>query len=180
MTLNGDIFFYNYKGYQISEIVDRTSINLNFDATVRGAELEATYEPLPGLRFKFAGGYEDTRIKNGQQAVDLMDRTAGQPGWVLMKPFVTTSSNCVFPEYVVATLFVANFLGGEGLPTRLSLLAELRMACWKSLRSYCSTRLPYVSNPTQAENGALWLCGLPRLRPVGWHSFRPLCRSEHV
>src|SRR6185437_9267431 len=39
LTLNGDVFFYNYKGYQISEIVDRTSINLNFDATVRGAEL---------------------------------------------------------------------------------------------------------------------------------------------
>ena len=32
LTLNGDIFFYNYKGYQISEIVDRTSINLNFNA----------------------------------------------------------------------------------------------------------------------------------------------------
>ena len=62
LTLNGDIFFYDYKGYQISEIVDRTSINLNFDATVRGAELEATYEPIPGLSFKFAGGYEHTSL----------------------------------------------------------------------------------------------------------------------
>src|SRR6185437_1073966 len=40
LTLNGDAFFYDYKGYQISQIVDRTSINLNFDATVRGLELE--------------------------------------------------------------------------------------------------------------------------------------------
>lgn len=160
VTLNGDIFFYNYKGYQISEIVDRTSINLNFDATVRGAELEATYEPLPGLRFKFAGGYEDTRIKNGQQAVDLMDRTAGQPGWVLMKPFVTTSSNCVFPEYVVATL-VANFPGGEGNPA-----VSACGVAYGGNHLDPVTRLPYVSNPTQAENGALGFAGYPGYDPL--------------
>ena len=57
MTLNGDVFYYDYKGYQISQIVDRTSINLNFNAKVKGAELEATWEPMPGLRFNFAGGY---------------------------------------------------------------------------------------------------------------------------
>ena len=103
LTLNGDVFFYNYKGYQISEIVDRTSINLNFDATVKGAELEASYEPLPGLKLNFAGGYEATRIKDGQSAIDLMDRTAGHPGWMVMKPFVTQASNCVFPDYVIAS-----------------------------------------------------------------------------
>jgi len=113
VTLNGDVFFYDYKGYQISEIVDRTSINLNFDATVKGAELEATYEPVPGLRFKFAGGYEDTRIKDGQQAIDLMDRTAGHPGWVLMRPFVTTPSNCVLPDYVIAALLSSPGLSGS-------------------------------------------------------------------
>ena len=35
MTLNGDVFYYDYKGYQISQIVDRTSINLNFNAKVK-------------------------------------------------------------------------------------------------------------------------------------------------
>ncbi len=78
LTLNGDVFFYNYTGYQISEIVDRTSINLNFNATVKGAELEATYEPLPGLKFNFAGGYEDTRIDNGQ-SVRRSDGSHGGP-----------------------------------------------------------------------------------------------------
>ena len=97
LTLNGNVFFYDYKGYQISEIVDRTSINLNFDATVRGAELEATYEPLPGLRFNFAGGYEHTRFADGSNSVDLMDRTAGTPDGLSMKPFVTQSSNCILP-----------------------------------------------------------------------------------
>jgi outer membrane receptor protein involved in Fe transport len=116
LTLNGDVFYYNYKSYQISEIVDRTSINLNFDATVKGAEIEATYEPLPGLRFHFAGGYEDTRIADGQQSVDLIDRTAGHTDWVVFKPFVTQSSNCVLPAYVVQALIVNFENSGEGNP----------------------------------------------------------------
>ena len=73
LTLNGDMFYYNYEGYQISEIVDRTSINLNFDGHIKGAEIEATYEPIPGLRFNFSGGYEDARIARGEKAIDLMD-----------------------------------------------------------------------------------------------------------
>ncbi len=106
LTLNGDIFYYDYKNYQISEIVDRTSINLNFNATVKGAELEAAYEPVPGLQFNFSGGYEDTRISNGQSAIDLMDRTdaASHPGWLVVKPFPTEASNCILPDYVVAAL----------------------------------------------------------------------------
>ncbi len=116
LTLNGNVFYYNYKGYQISRIVDRTAINDNFDATVKGAELEAMYEPLPGLRFNFAGGYEATRIKDGQYSIDLMDRTAGHEGWVLMKPFVTQSSNCIMPDYVVAAMIVKYSQYGQGNP----------------------------------------------------------------
>ncbi len=110
VTLNGDVFYYNYKSYQISEIVDRTSINLNFDATVKGAELEAMWEPVPGLRLNFAGGYEDARLAKGSKAVDLMDRTAGRPGWMVAKPFVTQASNCIIPIYV----FLEPTGGGSG------------------------------------------------------------------
>jgi len=104
LTFDADIFHYDYKGYQISEIVDRTSINLNFDATVNGAELEAGWEPLPGLKFNFAGGYEDTAAAKGSSAIDLMDRTAGHPGWMVVKPSVLSTSNCILPTYVVAEL----------------------------------------------------------------------------
>jgi len=104
LTLNGDFFYYDYKGYQISEIVDRTSINLNFDASIKGAELEAKWEPTPGLRFTFSGGYEQTRLADGSKAVDLMDRTAGNSDWVVVKPFVSQASNCVLPVYVIAYL----------------------------------------------------------------------------
>ena len=116
LTLNGDVFFYNYKGYQISRIVDRTAINDNFDATVRGAELEAMWEPVPGLKFNFAGGYEDTRIDNGQSSIDLMDRAdlAEHPDWMVVKPFVSQASNCILPVYVMAAILRARPPSGSG------------------------------------------------------------------
>jgi iron complex outermembrane receptor protein len=113
LTFNGDLFYYDYKGYQISQIVDRTSVNLNFDASVRGAELESTYEPLPGLRFNFSGGWEDTRLANGSKAIDLMDRTAGHSDWLVVKPTVFATSNCILPEYVVAELVEAAVLSPQ-------------------------------------------------------------------
>ena len=112
ITLNGDVFYYDYKGYQISQIVDRTSINLNFDAKVKGAELEATWEPLPGLRFNFAGGLEDSSVNKGQTAVDLMDRTAGHTDWVVVKPFVAETSNCILPANVVRQV-LQNYEGSD-------------------------------------------------------------------
>ena len=108
MTLDADVFYYDYKGYQISQIVDRTSVNLNIDAKVKGLELEGTWEPIPGLRFNFAGGLEDSSINKGQSAIDLMDRTAGTPGWTLVKPFLTSTSNCIFPSWVVRELIINN------------------------------------------------------------------------
>jgi iron complex outermembrane recepter protein len=108
ITLNGDAFFYDYKAYQISEIIDRTSINLNIDATVRGVELESTWEPIPGLRFNLSSGYEKSRINNGQSAVDLIDRTAGHTDWIVVKPFISATSNCILPITVVSTLLSNN------------------------------------------------------------------------
>jgi len=150
VTLNGSVFYYDYKGYQISEIVDRTSINLNFDATVKGAEIEATYEPTPGLRFKFAGGYEHTRIADGESTVDLMDRTAGHPGWVVMRPWVQQASNCIMPVYVAAVLAQVYAGSEEGDD-------EATAACGYAYNSHLDpvTDLPYdysghPSNPGKA------------------------------
>ncbi len=105
LVLNGDVFYYDYKAYQISQIVDRTSINLNFDAKVKGAELESTWEPLPGLKFDFAGGFEASSVNKGQSAIDLMDRTDGNSNWLVVKPSVTDTSNCILPAYVMREVF---------------------------------------------------------------------------
>ena len=142
LTVNGAAFFYDYKGYQISEIVDRTSINLNFDAKIKGAELEARYEPLPGLKFSFAGGYETTRMANGSKSVDLIDRTAGNPNWVVVKPFITQASNCVLPVYVVETLLTT---GGFQVPIACQL-------AWSALLDPVTSQ-PYVAYPGTSSNG---------------------------
>jgi len=100
LTLNADAFYYDYTGYQISYIVDRSAVNLNFDSKIWGLELEADWRPVENLRLGFKGGYENTRVADGEKAIDLMDRTAGNPNWVLVRPFPTNSSSCILPAYL--------------------------------------------------------------------------------
>ncbi len=122
VTLNLAAFYYDYKDYQISEIVDRSAFNRNFDAEVWGAEIEADWRPLENLRLGFKGGYQKTRIADGEEAIDLMDRTDGNRvdyirngdgdlildgngdpipfNWIVVRPFPTYASSCVLPSYV--------------------------------------------------------------------------------
>jgi outer membrane receptor protein involved in Fe transport len=95
LTVNTAAFYYDYQGYQLSQIVDRSAISQNFDAKVWG-------RPLDNLRLGFKGGYENTEVADGMRAIDLMDRTAGMPGWVVVSPFPTFPSNCVLPAYLFA------------------------------------------------------------------------------
>jgi iron complex outermembrane receptor protein len=143
LTFNADAFYYNYENYQISEIVDRTSINLNFDAHVKGAEVESTWEPLPGLRFNFAGGWEDTALAKGTSAVDLMDRAdlTDHPDWMVVKPFVTQASNCILPTYVVAEMLR---LDSTFIATACGLAYTQNSTDFDPV-----TNLPYVANPSQ-------------------------------
>jgi outer membrane receptor protein involved in Fe transport len=97
MTLNLAGFYYDYTGYQISQIVDRSAVNSNFDATVWGLEVEADWRPLENLRLGFKGGYENTKVADGEHAIDTMDRTAGHPGWTIVRPFPTFPSSCILP-----------------------------------------------------------------------------------
>ena len=159
LTLNGDFFYYNYENYQVSQIVDRTAINLNFDAHAKGAELEATWEPLPGLRFNFSGGWEDTAIAQGQSAVDLMDRTAGQSGWYVVKPFVNEASNCIFPGYVAKYAEGARSIGGNSVSG---------CAYAYLLHEDPLTGLPYVPNPTEVN--PYWL---NKSIPAGYIGYDP-------
>jgi iron complex outermembrane receptor protein len=161
LTLNGDVFYYNYENYQISRIVDRTSINNNFDAHVKGAEIEGTYEPIPGLRLNFSGGWEDTALAKGSHSVDLMDRTAGNPNWIVMRPFITQASNCVLPTYVVAEMLnMDRSTGGTD-----DLLAS---ACGEAYEAHNDpvTWASYSLNPT--------LSNYQGRVPAGYSGFDPL------
>jgi len=175
LTLNGDVFYYDYKDYQISEIVDRTSVNLNFNAKVKGAEIEGSWEPLPGLRFNFAGGYEDTRLANGQSEIDLMDRTdaANHPDWMVVKPFVTQTSNCILPTYVVQALLQEGPARNIGDDPPQSTAYACEQAYLQELDP--ATLYPYSPNPS--GTGGLNYLGQPTAYgfpiPVGYVGFDP-------
>jgi iron complex outermembrane receptor protein len=112
VTLNLTGFYYDYKDYQVSEIRNRSAVNSNYDAEVWGLEIEADWRPLENLKLAFKGGYNGTRIADGETAIDLMDRTAGDPNYVLYRPFPSVPSNCIIP-LAVATEGGQIQLGGN-------------------------------------------------------------------
>jgi iron complex outermembrane receptor protein len=145
VTLNLTAFYYDYKGYQTSEIRNRSAVNSNFDAEVWGAEIEADWRPTDALKIGFKGGYNGTRMADGSKAIDLMDRTAGNEDWVVVRPFPTVPSNCIFPVYVLTAGDEINIGGGT--------TGQCEMAYYRNLDP--NTSLPYVPNPTVGAAGPL-------------------------
>lgn len=104
MTLNIGTFFYNYTGYQLSTIVDRSAITQNVDANIWGVEIESLWSPSRNLTLNANLGLEDSSVAKGQQAIDLMDRTAGNPAWTVVNSDIAGTSNCILPTSLVAQL----------------------------------------------------------------------------
>jgi len=94
MVVNLTGFNYDYKGYQVSKIVNRTSINENIDAKIWGLEFESLWEPVDNLRLNANVGYLNTKIVNGT-SIDTFNRTQGDPNLVVVKS--SAASNCVVP-----------------------------------------------------------------------------------
>jgi iron complex outermembrane receptor protein len=98
LIFNATAFYYDYKDYQVSTIVDRIALNENVDATVWGLEFETVFSPTANLRFNANLGYLDTKIADGEKSIDTMNRTAGNDDWVVMKNWVQYPSNCIVPK----------------------------------------------------------------------------------
>ncbi|HEX5775411.1 MAG TPA: TonB-dependent receptor, partial [Caulobacteraceae bacterium] len=153
VTLNAAAFYYDYRGYQISQIVNRAAINLNFDAQVWGLELEADWRALDNLRFGLKAGFEDTKMADGSRAIDVMDRAAGRDDngdgivdWYVTGPFPTLPANCVLPTYTVVrpggVLSVLGMASGGNLgPCELAYVLGLDPV----------TGEEYVENPTSGH-----------------------------
>jgi len=101
LRLNATAFYYDYTDYQVSQIVDRISLNENFDAQSMGLELEVVYQATPRFRVDGNFGYLKTRIADGEGSIDVMNRTQGNPDWMLLRPWVQVPSNCVAPTAIV-------------------------------------------------------------------------------
>ncbi len=105
MTLNVGAFYYDYTDYQVSQIKERTAVNENFDAKIWGLEIESLFVPSKNLRLNWTFGYQNSEIADGEQSIDLMNRTQGDPDLVVVKPYVIQTSNCVVDRAkLIATL----------------------------------------------------------------------------
>jgi len=174
LTLNLAAFYYDYTGYQISQIINRSAVNYNFDANVWGLEIEADWHPLENLRLGFKGGYENTKVADGMKAIDIMDRTAGDPNWSVVRPFPTFPSNCILPtELFVGHPFGGPTVGlvdvgqrGTGAPGPCELAYVLGLDP--------ITGLQYVPNPTvdAPVDGSLYL-------HPGYEGWDPLTAPNH-
>lgn len=102
--LNVTAFYYDYKDYQVSQIVDRISLNENFDAESMGLEFEAVWRLTENFRIDGNFGLLKTRVADGEESIDIMNRTQDNPDWVVLRPWVQVPSNCIAPKAVVERL----------------------------------------------------------------------------
>jgi iron complex outermembrane recepter protein len=107
LDLNLTGFFYDYTDYQVSQIVDRISLNENFDARMWGLELETVFQPNRNLQLFANVGYLNTRIADGEGSIDVMNRTQGDPDWMVLRPPIQVPSNCIAPTQLVETILNA-------------------------------------------------------------------------
>lgn len=105
MQLNATGFIYDYTGYQISAIVNRTSANFNVDAEISGIELETVWNPASTLLINANLGLLDAKVVD-TFGVDILDRTNGRADLVVLKNF-GNFSNCVVSAAGYATVLGA-------------------------------------------------------------------------
>jgi outer membrane receptor protein involved in Fe transport len=121
LMLNATGFYYDYQGYQISKIVNRTSVNENVNATVYGLELETLWSPVHNLRLNANLGYLHTKIADGVASIDTMNRTLSNPQYQVVKagpsiPGAAVGSNCVVNSAGIVTALTVNPALGATVP----------------------------------------------------------------
>ncbi|MGV8955491.1 MAG: TonB-dependent receptor domain-containing protein, partial [Cypionkella sp.] len=104
LILNATAFYYDYKDYQVSQIVDRTALNENFDSTNWGLELETIWRPVENIRINANLGYLNTSLADGSKSIDVTNRTQGDTNYTLLRPWVQLTSNCIAPTDLIAQI----------------------------------------------------------------------------
>ena len=105
LQLNATGFYYDYEGYQITQIVNRSSANFNIDAKIQGFELETVWNPVSTLVFNANLGLLDTEIQD-TSAIDVLDRTHGRADLIALKN-PSNYTNCVVSAQGYATILGA-------------------------------------------------------------------------
>lgn len=91
--LNLTGFMYDYQDYQITQIINRSSVNINVDAELKGIEVEALWTPADNWLLTANLGFLDASVKD-TYGIDLIDRANGRDDLVVLKN-AANYSNCV-------------------------------------------------------------------------------------
>jgi iron complex outermembrane receptor protein len=144
LILNADAFFYNYKNYQVSQVVDETAVNQNFNAEVWGAEFEGIWQATRHLRFNGNFGYENSSLGDGSMSYDFENRTQGNANYTILKGNEFIPSNCVVAVSYIAKLINYNRANGQSDD------ANLGAVCPGSIFSLA---LPFQPTKADLPNG---------------------------
>ncbi len=111
LMANASVFMYDYSGLQVTRIRNNSSINENIDANLRGLELEGRWRPqaVPSLSLDFSYGWLASEV-DGSQSLDPVNRTAGNPDYILLNnidPGSLTGVNYVAREAQITAGLVA-------------------------------------------------------------------------
>jgi iron complex outermembrane receptor protein len=96
LQANFDVWYYNYEGLQISQILDNDSINSNVNSRMYGSEGQFIYAPDDHWLFSLNVGYVHSALGD-TMLVDPRNPTAGEKNAVLIKDATPTGSaaqNC--------------------------------------------------------------------------------------
>ncbi len=157
-SLDADVFYYDYRNYQVSQIVNRGSLNENFNAKTWGAEFQAAWQPTRNFRADANLGLLGTRIGSHQYSIDQMNLTNGDPNWVTVKPFIQAAQSCIAPAADVAKIL--NYVQ-QNLPGN---------SAYVYLAALCSSTSPLVQNGYLPGSEYSQLTGVvydPRTAPNG-------------
>lgn len=103
--LNVTGFYYDYQGYQITQIINRSSVNINIDAEVQGLEFEYLWTPADNWLLTANVGLLDSSIVDAY-GIDVLDRTNGRDDLVVLKN-AASFANCVVSAQGYATVLGA-------------------------------------------------------------------------
>jgi len=103
--LNLTGFHYDYEGYQITQIINRSSVNTNIDAKIKGLEVEFLWTPAENWLLTANLGILDTEIQDAY-GIDVLDRANGRSDLVVLKN-ASSFTNCVVSAQGYATVLGA-------------------------------------------------------------------------
>jgi outer membrane receptor protein involved in Fe transport len=136
VQLNLTGFYYDYQGYQISKIVNRTSLNENVDAKVQGLEVESIFAPNEKWLFTLNAGFNKSEILKGE-SINSLDIRQGDPAFTVIK--ASNTSNCMVPTAALAQLIaIGQTVPGPGVPNPTGLNGFLLGAGATNLLGACA------------------------------------------